>query len=122
MRVKIVRMVDAKLEKILGGPIRVLVTPETVGSRNIVVVYGLFEPGEGLVSHKHPFSEEVYYVVRGSGTVYAGKEKREVPVEAGMSLYIPPGEEHFVRNTGTDKLEIAFFLSPGTEKAEETGA
>ena len=119
---KVIKMDEARLERILGGPIKILATPETVGSKNIVLVYGLFGPGEGLVPHIHPSSEEIYHVVRGKGTVYVGREKKVRPIDAGMTLYIPPGEIHFVRNTGEKTLEVAFCLSPGTEEAEEVSA
>ncbi len=119
MSVKIVRKDEAKVKTILGGPIRVYATPETVGSKNIVFVLGSFKPGEGLVPHDHPESEEIYHVIEGNGTVYAGEEKKEIPIESGIVLYIPAGVQHHVKNTGNETLVIGFSLSPGTEEARE---
>ena len=119
MSVKIVRKNEAEVKTILGGPITVYCTPKTVGSKQLVFVLGSFSPGEGLNPHIHPESEEVYYVIAGNGTVYAGEEKKEIVLEAGMALYIPAGTQHYVRNTGTEKLVIGFALSPGTEESKE---
>lgn len=119
MSVKVVKKVEAEVKTILGGPITVYGTPETVGSKNLVFVLGSFEPGEGLVPHIHPESEEIYYVIEGKGTVYAGKEKKEIFIEPETALYIPAGTPHYVRNTGVEKLVIGFSLSPGTEAPKE---
>ncbi|MFQ5763117.1 MAG: cupin domain-containing protein [Candidatus Bathyarchaeia archaeon] len=115
MSVRSMKLSDAETKQILGGPIKIVVTPDTMQSKNLVFVVGDFAPGEGLVPHIHPKSEEVYYVVSGEGTVYAGAEKKPMPVSGGMVLYIPEGTPHYVRNTGKEQLQIGFFLSPGTE-------
>lgn len=94
-------------------PIRVMFTPETAGTRRMRFSVGYFGPGEGLAAHIHPESEEVYYVVRGSWTVYAGEGRRPVEVEADTAVYIPPGTVHGVENTGSERLVIAFFVAPG---------
>ena len=121
MSCKVVRLSEVKTEKILGGPIKPVVNPKTVGSKNMVFALGIFNPDEGLVSHKHPQSEEVYYIIHGNGTVYIGEEREEKNIEPEMALYIPPGAIHAVKNTGKEKLVIAFFVAPGSEPSEEIG-
>lgn len=115
----VINVKDVEAKQIMGGPIRPVVNPETVGSKNMVFALGVFDPGEGLVPHVHPESEEVYYVTQGRGTVYVGEVKNETPIEADMALYIPPGTVHAVRNTGEERLEIAFFIAPGKESSKE---
>jgi len=119
MSVKSFKVENIKAEKVLGGPIKAVITPATAGSKKIVYVHGTFKPGEGLVPHIHPESEEIYLVISGNGTVYEGKEKKEIGISAGTALYIPAGIIHYVRNTGKTNLDIAFFLSPGTEQSVE---
>jgi len=119
MSFNVIKVGDVKAVKILGGPIKPVVNAETVGSKNMVFALGVFDPGEGLVPHIHPESEEVYYVTKGSGTVYVGEEKKEMPIEADVALYIPPGTIHGVRNTGDKRLEIAFFVAPGKEPSKQ---
>ncbi|MFQ6094577.1 MAG: cupin domain-containing protein [Candidatus Bathyarchaeia archaeon] len=118
MSFKVIRLKDVETEQILGGPIKPVVNPRKVGSKNLVFALGVFNPGEGLVPHIHPQSEEVYYVIKGKGTVYVGEEKKETPIEPEVALYIPPGTIHAVTNTGKEKLLIAFFVAPGREPSE----
>jgi mannose-6-phosphate isomerase-like protein (cupin superfamily) len=109
LSVRVVNIKDIKPRS--GGPIRFSVIPET-GAKNLLVAHGTFDPGEGLDTDIHPESEEVYYVTSGKGTVYIGKEKKEVIIERGTVLYIPPKVIHASKNTGTEKLEITFFVAP----------
>ena len=121
MSFKIIKTKDIKAKMILGGPIKPVVNSETVGSKNLVFALGVFNPGEGLVPHIHPESEEVYYVIEGEGTVYVGEERKEIPIEPEIALYIPPGTIHGVKNTGKEKLVVAFFVAPGKEPTKEVG-
>ena len=121
MSFKIIRTRDLKAQMILGGPIKPVVTPKTVGSKNLRFALGVFNPDEGLVPHIHPESEEVYYVIEGKGTIYIGEERREIPIEPETALYIPPGTIHGVKNTGKEKLVVAFFVAPGKEPTKEIG-
>ena len=107
------RLEETDVKKVLGGTIRTFFTKETVGTEDLVFVMGDFAPGEGLDPHVHEDQEEVYYCVTGSGTVWYGEDKKETPIEPGVGLWIPRGTEHAVRNTGSEKLNIAFFLAPG---------
>lgn len=79
---------------------------------------GVFNLGEGRVPHIHPQSEGVYYVTSGRGTVYVGEEKKETAMEADMALYIPPATVLAVRNTGEEKLVMAFFVAPSKEPSK----
>ena len=121
MSFRIIKIREVKAQKILGGPIKPIVTPSTVGAKNLRFALGVFDPNEGLVPHIHPESEEVYYVIEGKGTVYIGEERKEIPIEPEMALYMPPGTIHGVKNTGKEKLIVAFFVAPGREPAEEVG-
>lgn len=121
MSVKVLKVSQVKAEKVLGGPIKRLITPET-GSKKVILALGLFDPGEGLKPHIHPESEEIYYVIKGKGTVYAGEKRLKVPIEPETALYVPPGTIHYVTNDGKERLEIAFFVSPGTEPTKEVGS
>lgn len=121
MSFKMINVKDVKAQKILGGPIKPIVTPQTVGSKKLRFAIGVFDPDEGLVPHIHPESEEVYYVIKGRGIVYIGEERKEIPIEPETALYIPPGTIHGVKNTGKEKLIVAFFVAPGGEPAEVVG-
>jgi putative monooxygenase len=113
MPVKKLNVEETEVKQILGGPIRIFFTKETVGTEDLVFVMGDFAPGEGLEPHNHEKQEEVYYCIQGNGTVWYGEDKKETQIGPGDSLWIPMGLEHFVRNTGNKQLRIAFFLAPG---------
>jgi len=112
----IVRLEDAPTRKALGGTLKAIFGPDNVGAKNFRFSIGYFDPEEGLQVHIHPESEEVYYVISGKGIVYLGQERRQIPIEPGMSLYIDAGTPHGVANTGSEKLLIAFFVTPGKDK------
>jgi len=116
MSVKILNSKKVRLEKILGGPIKPLISNRDV-SMNQEFALGVFRPKQGLYFHTHPNSEEIYYVIRGRGTVFVGNEKNQIKVGEGDVLYIPANTPHGVTNTGRKTLVIAFFVSPGREKA-----
>ena len=118
MSVKILKLSEVEVVNILGGPIKVMFNRETANTKNLTFAVGYFDPGEGLKIHLHPESEEVYYVISGKGTVYIGEERKSIPVEENMALYIPPKTIHGVKNTGKEKLIIAFFVTPGKEPSQ----
>lgn len=106
---------ETEMRKVLGGSIRIFFNNETVGTKDLIFVMSDFEPGEGLDPHVHEEQEEVYYCISGQGTVWYGEDKKETSIAPGDALWIPKGTEHAVRNTGSDQLNIAFFLAPGRE-------
>lgn len=119
MPVKVLRLDEVEAKQILGGPIKVMFNPETAGTRHLRFAVGYFGPGEGLNMHIHPESEEVYYVIEGRGIVYIGEEKRAMEVGRGVAVYLPAGTVHGVRNTGAERLVVAFFVAPGREPSQE---
>jgi len=116
MSVKVLNSKKIKPEKILGGPIKPLISNRDV-SMNQEFALGVFRPKQGLYFHTHPNSEEIYYVIKGRGTVFVGKDKNQIKIGEGDVLYIPANTPHGVTNTGRTTLVIAFFVSPGKERA-----
>ncbi len=118
MSVKILTLDEVEPIEALGGTIKRMFNPESAGTDQMTFSVGYFSPGEGLRSHIHPVSEEVYYVVRGRGTVYLGEEGESWEVQPDTALYIPPGTVHGVKNTGEERLVICFFVAPGGDKTQ----
>ena len=117
MSVKVLKLGEVETTKALGGTLKRMFNPDSAGTKHMTFSVGYFTPGEGLQAHIHPESEEIYYVVRGNGTVYLGEEKKPLPVDPDTAIYIPSGEIHGVKNTGEDRLVICFFVAPGKEKS-----
>jgi len=118
LSVKVLRLDEVEEEEILGGPIKVMFTPDTVGTRYLRFSVGYFDPDQGLDMHIHPESEEVYYIIEGKGTVYIGKEGLATNVAQHTAVYIPPGTVHGIRNTGSGKLIVGFMVAPGKEPSQ----
>lgn len=65
--------------------------------------------GESLrAMHRHDGFEECMYVLAGHGTAYT--EQGETLVEAGDTIFVPPGELHVTRNTGRVPLQMLCFF------------
>jgi len=118
LSVKVLKLDEVEAKEILGGPIKVMFTPDTVGTKHLRFSVGYFDPGQGLNMHIHPESEEVYYIIEGHGAVYIGKERATTEVDRNMAVYIPSGTIHGIRNTGNTKLMVAFMVAPGREPSK----
>jgi quercetin dioxygenase-like cupin family protein len=88
-----------------GLPSQHLVTARD-GADHLFVGQQWLQPGDRVLMHTHPV-EEVLTFLAGSGHATLGDET--VPIGAGVSLYIPPGEVHGFRCTsGTLHVIIVF--------------
>jgi len=97
----------------MGGSVRVFT--DALGTQQLELAIGFFQPGEGLKRHFHRSpSEEIYYIYRGKGTVYYGD--KTIQVGAGTALHVPPEVVHGVINTGNEPLEIVFVTAPIQKK------
>jgi mannose-6-phosphate isomerase-like protein (cupin superfamily) len=81
-----------------------LVYPET-GFDAMTLCLGVvqIEPGHHSPLHRHR-CEEVYYVVRGQGTLESAG--RRFPLAPGCAVLNRPDVVHRVHNTGTEVLEL----------------
>jgi len=93
----------------IGGLVKRLVHPTTVGSKNLGVSVCYLNPGEAVVRHEHEY-EEAYFVVQGIGTMYL--DGQEFRLQPNMSVYVPPGKTHGQANDGTEPLVIVCSLTP----------
>lgn len=90
-----------------------IVDRETVGSEFMVAGLTIFEPGESSSLHNHPGSEEINYIVRGSGKVLSDGEEEEFGPNSFM--FIPKGVFHRHVNTGDEPLWLTFTYTPPGE-------
>jgi mannose-6-phosphate isomerase-like protein (cupin superfamily) len=67
-------------------------------------------PGSTTKNHLHKRSAEIYYILHGRGIIHLDGE--ESIVAANDAIYIPPGTEHFIENTGKDDLVIICCSTP----------
>ena len=68
------------------------------------------EPGEATERHYHRVTEEIYFVIKGSGEMEVdGQAER---VRPGDAVLIPPGAWHTLENNGTSELRILCCCAP----------
>jgi putative monooxygenase len=91
-----------KVWKVVGAP--------SAPSQRMTAGVTIFEPGEASAYHVHANSDEVIYVLRGSGVVRSENEER--PFSAGVFMFNPAGVPHQHVNTGTEPLWVIFVYSP----------
>jgi mannose-6-phosphate isomerase-like protein (cupin superfamily) len=91
---------------------RVLVDHE-VGSTQLTQFIGSIPPGRAP-DHFHQY-EEVLFILRGEGRMWAGKS--HTPIAAGSCIYLPKGQIHCVENTGDGELRLLGVFYPAGSPA-----
>jgi len=86
-----------------------------IQARFFAMGYVTLEPGGGQVPWHKQDSEEVYFVLSGTGEMCLGPERRTVA--AGQAFFIPPGEWHQITNTGPAPLVVVYVYGPAGDVA-----
>ncbi len=68
-----------------------------------------FRPGQVLDYHRHPGSDQIFFVIQGEGTFYLddGSSEASIEVKAGSIVLAPAGVWHKLVNTGSGDLIAA---------------
>jgi mannose-6-phosphate isomerase-like protein (cupin superfamily) len=94
-----------------GGALsKLLVHPDTTGSRHVDHRISTYQPRAYVAPHKHKVQEQVYHVLEGEGLMELG-DKRQV-VRKHDVIFIPPGVEHALYNTGLVPLTFIVVTTP----------
>jgi mannose-6-phosphate isomerase-like protein (cupin superfamily) len=73
-------------------------------------------PGKRSRAHRLKTSE-VYYLIRGSGVMHIGDESARVA--PGDAVYIPPGSQQWLENTGKQEIEFLCIVDPAWRPEDE---
>jgi quercetin dioxygenase-like cupin family protein len=94
------------------GTIKWFVTPASTPGAGLTLGEVVMQPGEGHGRHNHPGSEEVLYVLSGSGVQEIDGEP---PFEVGPGdvIHIPAGVYHSTANTGWSPMHVLALYNPG---------
>lgn len=103
----IVRLSDQKAQPTADRWYRVLID-ERVGSTQVTQFVGSIPPGRAP-DHFHHY-EEVLFILKGKGRMWAGESN--TPVAAGACVYLPKGQVHCVENTGAGELRLLGVFYP----------
>src|SRR3974390_961816 len=97
-----------------GGALsKPLVMPETAGSRHIDYRISMYQPKAPVGRDAHKVQEQVYHVLEGEGLMEIAGENHVV--RKHDFIYLPPGVEHAISNSGLVDLVFLVITSPVTD-------
>ena len=99
-----------------GGALsKPLVNLENAGARHLDYRISMYQPMAYVKLHKHKVQEQVYHVLDGEGLMEIAGERRVV--RKHDVIYLPPGVEHSIQNSGLSDLVFLVVTSPPTDEA-----
>ena len=96
-----------------GSQIRELLAHRNSCIRNQSLAEARLPLGASTTLHHHPRTEEIYYILSGSGLMRISDGQADV--HPGDAIAIPPGAVHQITNTGTGELKFLCCCAPGYE-------
>jgi mannose-6-phosphate isomerase-like protein (cupin superfamily) len=97
-----------------GGALsKPLVMPETQNSKHLDYRISMYQPMAYVAPHSHREQEQVYHILEGEGLMEIAGEARVV--RKHDVIYLPPGVEHMISNTGLTDLVFIVATSPVTD-------
>ena len=101
-----------------GGALsKPLVMPETAGARHLDYRISMYQPMAHVKLHRHKVQEQVYHVLEGEGLMEIDGETRVV--RKHDVIFLPPGVEHSIANSGINDLVFLVVTSPVTDEIED---
>ena len=81
----------------------------------------VLEPGEAPPLHRHPDTEQIFYIIQGGGELRLGPEAAErFRVKPGDLVRVPPDTWHMIVNDGGEPVRyLSVDAFPGGRPAEE---
>ncbi len=98
------------------GSAKWYVSPDSVPEAGLTFGEVVLNPGRGHDRHNHPGSEEVLYVLSGTGQQMLDDED-PFDVTAGDVIYVPRGVFHSTMNTGWTSMRLIAVYNPGGAEA-----
>lgn len=96
-----------------GRHMRWLANEDSLNANNMSVCVIRVEPGETVrPAHSHPKSEELIYIITGSGKVMIEGEVGDV--KAGSAILFEQGKVHMLKNTSDVEMKVICFFAPKT--------
>ena len=110
------RLTEAPVEEWHRLRTRVLMDAGELGSRNLSVTWLELPSGAEQTLRSHEEAEQVYVVIRGTGTMsVAGDTQR---VAEGDLILVPPATDHSIANADEGELACISVQSPPVAAAE----
>ena len=113
MGVPIIHETDVDEMQLPGRKFRWLVAEDRIRAEHCSTCVIRVAPGDKVrPAHSHPHSEEVIYILSGSGRVLVDGEV--APVRAGSAVLFPQGKPHMLQNTSGEEMKVVCFFAPAT--------
>lgn len=113
------RLGDAAVTEFHRLSSHILMDAGELGSRHMTVTWVEVPPGVSQELHSHEEAEQVYVVVRGTGTLSAAGDTERL--EPGDLALIPPASDHALANEGDVELALLSVQSPAVSVEESFG-
>lgn len=97
-----------------GTTNRRLIGAETVGARQLEVLVGVMEKGQGALPHAHPGIEQVCYMLEGTARAEVGGESCEL--QPGDCCFFPADMPHVFTVTSETPVRVLVIYSPPYEE------
>jgi mannose-6-phosphate isomerase-like protein (cupin superfamily) len=105
-----------------GSEIRPLIDRTTSNIELCSLAEEVLPVGASVGRHHHLMTEEVYYILSGTGTMRVGEEERKV--SGGDAVYIPLHQTHSLTNDGSEPIVLLLVCGPAYSREDhlmETG-
>ena len=97
-----------------GGALsKPLVTPDNSPARHVDYRISMYQPMAYVKLHKHKVQEQIYHVLDGEGLMELDGERRVV--RRHDVIYLPPGVEHSIQNSGLTDLVFLVVTCPPSD-------
>jgi mannose-6-phosphate isomerase-like protein (cupin superfamily) len=93
-----------------GSEIRPLIDRTTSQITQCSLAEEILPPDCAVTPHHHRELEEIYYITSGRGMMTVGDDSREVV--SGDAVYVPRGQKHSLRNTGSEPIRLLLVCGP----------
>ena len=93
-----------------GSEIRPLIDRTTSSVELCSLAEEVLPVGAKVGRHYHNETEEIYYILSGSGLMTVGDEVQEV--KSGDAVFIPLGQRHTLENNGDKPLTLLLVCGP----------
>ena len=83
---------------------------------SLTVCVEIFDVGSATPLHRHNLAVEMFFILKGEGMAMC--DGKEVPLQTGDSILMPKKGNHYLKNTGSDRLYALCIMVPNEDFSE----
>ncbi len=116
LSLRIINYKDVELKQMEGRDLRMVITEDTLGAKELSGNIVWMKPGAEGPCHSHLNEEEISYVIEGEGEVWVDGKKAYL--KTGDFILYPKGSKHMFRNTGKVVAQLLCIFAPPTDPSK----